>query len=515
MKAVILILILSVGAYSQTNSLDHKSLYLSITAKDQYRVSDVFKERVKAGLAAVDKTGKLIVEIDDSLNSELVFSLMLELSDEEKKKLLVISNNSSDTPWIRDSSPGWTFNSETGKYSFLVPPTKLKNFADNNASVMNSLLYLCEESQIGPPKIMSEAGYVPQGGDIVSNGNGLCVVGERTISNCDPGSSNEEAHLETLTKDLGCKNIIRFPCDLAQMGHPNGHADLAVSFLSKDQAIVPSVDLNCTNEISNKMRDVFNQLAIKLTASKINVNRIPLALGCINKENSRLKNMTNYNESDFISTEADLKPTMRSFSNVVVMEDSIIVPKYLPPVSLITNQGKPYKDGEPSKDLLKKYDAANSKVILLIEKLQSEGKLAKKKIIQMPITHDNAVNGGAARCLTQTIPVSLSSCTTEKVEQKLLDQVREIEKIQLQCPIESKTSKLCEFAQNIFEVNYHYQQTAVKRLKLVNNEGKKTEIQRSSFEGLTDALYKLKNDLKSFCEKTYESGLFYFSKDDD
>jgi hypothetical protein len=334
--------------------------------------SNILRARVAAAAEAVSPYGKLILDYaprtslaETSVEGRglpvPIRSLLSEVPSADQR-LIYITESTEPYPWIRDSSFGWQAE-ENGNFRVNVKSdgnlaTKDHPGSFSAASIV-TLLNSCSDSALDLPRLRKIA---LQEGMIVSNGAGVCVtnalVPERVRDSKDP----------TLFKDIGCKKVISAIDwrDWRRQGHPNGHIDMSVAFLSPKVAVIPKLDPNCKTDFVTG----WTNLRDRLNAAGINTIEIPIGLGCIYKD-----------------------VVIRTYSNMVVLKDSILVSRFL----------------SPDPDLEVRLEPYNDQAMQILKDAMDRDEIPRRKIIQFPI--ENEIKGGSVHCMSLNIPGPLGNCT--------------------------------------------------------------------------------------------------------
>lgn len=131
----------------------------------------------------------------------------------------------------------------------------------------------------------------------------------------------------------------------------------------------------------------------------------------------------------------------------------------------------------------------------------NKGLIPKKKIVPMPITHEEALSGGAARCMTLPVPSALESCTQTQVDRKLRELISKTGQM-TSCLESSPDATICIAARDLSiivdvlartpEVTLEYSMDAQ------GGEGK-IEFDKGLVNKLVDEANKLAAAIAKFC----------------
>lgn len=431
---------LAISSYSEdliTNSWP-ENLVIHISNQD----FDLEKSRIISALEAVGSDGRLIIDLAIG-SSEIVNKTQIEkfidnLKPKEKNKIL-LSKSTESSPWIRDTAIGW----KNGELNQLIGPSAgnlTGKFYSHSFAMLSisTLLTSCQKSKLKPPELYP---YILQGGLLVNNQSGICVITPELKNKII--ESNDD--LTKIMNSLGCNKILDAPSTIQwqNQGHLNGHADLSIAFISNKHALIPSVSQNCQTKFITGWPDLKKQLV----ENGIKVNELPIALGCIDYRSSSYFTDNSINSvSDFLlDGKSDqfakdyitqYTPMVRSYSNLVVLKNTILIPRYLAPNQYknISNcSGK--KNGYlgcaiPAKiELQDYYDIYNNQAVEEFKTFIAKGSISQTKVVQFPISEEDVINGGSVRCMTYEVPGNLSNCTQENLNEHFnlnLDQARNI-----------------------------------------------------------------------------------------
>lgn len=363
------------------NPIETNNLVLNLFGED----TSLIQARVLAAVEAVYPDGSLILDYapkeilteKDRQQHGLPISIeqaLVKLTPDQRKRIF-ITRFAEPYPWIRDSSYGWQ---KTIDHKVRINAYEKGNQGGVfSAASIVTLLNSCRDSELAFPKIRK----VPlQEGMLVSNGHGLCVANKRVEER------NHEGEDYSILKDLGCEKVIYSLDweDWRKQGHPNGHIDMSVAFVSPKVAIIPKLDSNC----KTKFKTGWVTLRKQLKDAGVDTIAIPVATGCIGPE-----------------------PVVRTYSNMVVMKNSILLAKFLP---------------TDPKDI-RTYDKFNDQAVEILEKAMQSGKIPKKKIVQFPIAQE--IQGGSVHCMTFNIPGPLHQCSQVNLDSAITTQADTARKV--------------------------------------------------------------------------------------
>ncbi|RZA09898.1 MAG: hypothetical protein EOP11_00040 [Proteobacteria bacterium] len=379
------------------------SLVLAIQAGTPLNVQI---ERMRVALTAVGNEGRLVLVVPKETRAQEMFAAARAMGAGLDEHLTVISNDEpgpdNDNQWIRDRSSGWE---ET-------TPGKFRMIGDDAGDVagLNNFLSLCTDEQIGfaDNRVRNVYG---QGGNIISDGAGNCMA--------EPGPTAKK-----FAKAIACTNYIEKP-DAELPGHPNSHTDIAAAFLAPGVAVVSALPAGCEGPEAKVQAEFFDAHARALEKGKIKVYRMPLAGPCPVKEamvlgfpaGPRTPRELNRNDIYKLGAPGEAAVTFRSYSNLVQLKNAYILPAFLPPVGIVKSANCVSKKNcrlIPASPALKaEYEESNQRARNFLKKLIDDKIIPAKQILSLPVTHEDAVNGGATRCMTLEVPSDLKACSQE------------------------------------------------------------------------------------------------------
>ena len=441
--------------FAQASNLpDSKSLMVSIGTPIE------IAETVQNSLEAIKDSGKVIFVVYRKEDLLFIKKYVAGNFPTLKDKVLIFQEQNPSYPYIRDLGSGWEKLND-GKYRLIN--NSGANASDQTSRIVNLVAYCTNRKiEFATRKIPWErkpiGDFTPDGGNFVSDGAGTCLV----VDN----DSTKNINLR-----LNCKKIIVTPPFTAESNfrHPNHHNDVYAAFLAPGIALVSDVASECRDLVSQKVKRQYDAIADSLKKADIKVVRHPLALSCP-QESLRRKN-------------PDV--TLRSYTNLLVLQDAYLVPKYLPANGFET------ANNPNDKTIL---DSDNGKFVEKMQKLINDGVIPKKKIIQMPITQTQVEGGSGFRCLSWEIPDDLSSCNQHNFDLAMIRTTKELQEIS-NC-MNSPNAELCKLARAMYDIV----QTTIKAPEaksgpVIEYEGYQDEF--DSLQGLIKANKGLLEDLIS------------------
>jgi hypothetical protein len=356
---------------------ESNNLILNLFGDDR----ELIRERIVAASEAVGPEGTLILDYAPRANlkrDEQSHGLTIPIADaleplsEEAKSRIYLTRFAESYPWIRDSSMGWHRLAD-GRYEDEVTSTGNLDGKVFSAASIITLLNSCEDASLTLPRMNKVA---LQEGMLVNNGAGLCVgnalVNERV----------GKAGLNQLLADMNCKKVVSSINweDWRKQGHPNGHIDMSVAFLSPNVAVIPKLDSSCKTEFVTG----WDRLKMQLEAERVKVIEIPVALGCVHKD-----------------------AIVRTYSNLVVLKDSILLAKFVP----------------PTPELGEKFDFYNTQAVQIVQNAMDQDVIPRRRIVQFPIGQE--IQGGSVHCMSLNLPSPIGHCSQAKLDGVLLQKVDE------------------------------------------------------------------------------------------
>ena len=113
-----------------------------------------------------------------------------------------------------------------------------------------------------------------EGGNILSNGQGICISTRRAVSDNAPAGITESQIVEIYRRCFGATQVV-FVDELR--GEPNGHIDTFAVFTSADTIVVGSFDQKSDPANSKILDEVAEQLArVKTATGPLRVIRLPM-----------------------------------------------------------------------------------------------------------------------------------------------------------------------------------------------------------------------------------------------
>lgn len=133
---------------------------------------------------------------------------------------------SAETPWVRDYGPLQVF--DDGELTWL-------DFAYESTRIGDDIV---PQALAAETRVQVEAwGPSIDGGGIVGNGGGLCVITDRTLAVAGVDAHDEDA-VHWVSEHLGCPALAIIP---GLEDEPTGHADMLAQFFAPDRVGVASL----------------------------------------------------------------------------------------------------------------------------------------------------------------------------------------------------------------------------------------------------------------------------------
>lgn len=183
---------------------------------------------------------------------------------EEQSSNNILLNLSLDTPWIRDYGP-LQLKASNGSVKWIDFAYNIERLHDD--SVPDQLArYMGAYIENGD--------YFLDGGAVISNGNGLCAITEKSLEEAEVDPLYPE-EFERFRDILGCKALAVLP---ALTGETTGHADVIAQFLSPEIVAVAIVNQEDSYVIAAELEEVVKLLKVsaKKIAQPLKVIRMPL-----------------------------------------------------------------------------------------------------------------------------------------------------------------------------------------------------------------------------------------------
>jgi agmatine deiminase len=183
---------------------------------------------------------------------------------EEQSSNNIFLNLSLDTPWVRDYGP---LQLKAGNGSVKWIDFAYTNQLPHDDSVPDQLARYMGTT-------VEHNDYFLDGGAVISNGNGLCAITEKSLeeASVDPLYPEE---FKKFRDTLGCRVLTVLP---ALTGESTGHADIIAQFLSPEVVSVAIVNQKDSSVIAAELEEAVELLkksAIKI-AQPLKVIRLPL-----------------------------------------------------------------------------------------------------------------------------------------------------------------------------------------------------------------------------------------------
>ena len=334
----------------------------------------VTRERVAAAAEAVGPSGTLILDYaprsslslqDTTAHQGLGVSIEEALAGlpDYLRSRVYLSRFPEPYPWIRDSSFGWQKLAD-GKFRLNAAVDGNNGGTAFSAASVATLINACEGLSAGMPKLRS---FHLQEGMLVSNGAGVCVANQRV---------RKRVISDDFFHDIGCDKVIYSLDweDWRKQGHPNGHIDMSVAFVSPKVAVIPALESRCKTTFKTGWENLRDQL----NAAGISTIEIPVASGCIGAD-----------------------AVVRSYSNMAITESSILIAKFF----------------APSHEMNERYDADNARAVEILKAAMIRGQIPLRKVIQFPIGVE--IKGGSIHCMSINLPSSISNCKQSRLDARL------------------------------------------------------------------------------------------------
>lgn len=346
----------------------------------------LLKSRILGAARAVGPNGKLILDYTTKENLKGALhpgEYTLDVSPEELvnslpknlRSRIFLVNSAEPYAWPRDTSFGWR-TMPNGRRQLLGraignamggKPGTEGAYTSYSSMGIATLLMACEGENFEFPYFGKESG---QGGEIVGNGQGTCVLNSEMLENAND-----------FLEKLGCKIQVKGNSIMdwrKRLWHFNGHIDLSAVFVGPRTVMIPKVTESCTTAFSNE----WHQLKQSLVEKKLDVIEIPVAGGCDVKSNEAPEGQPG---SRFV----------RSYSNAAILSDAILIPEF------------------------KGFDKDNKIVKQELKRAMRAGRIPRKKIISIP----SPEGGGEVRCMSLEVPGQLGTCSQEKLDKVIESQI--------------------------------------------------------------------------------------------
>jgi hypothetical protein len=346
----------------------------------------LIRSQILAAARAVGPRGKLIIGYAGPKNhvpkhlqdSQLDFELrelIQEFPADVRSQLITVSSNEA-YQWVRDSAVGWQKKPD-GHFTLHGARIGNKAFGKDTPGLYSALgistaLLACEQGSLELPTL----GEVnAQGGMVVMNGEGTCII------NSDIERWGKSAR-ELLKGDLGCSEIVEGPAAMSwvQQKHFHGHIDLSALFIGPRVVLIPKLDPDC----KSSFKTGWSELKKSLEQKGLKAVEVSVAGGCIEATKSAT-------------------PIVASYSNAVVLKDSILLPEF---------------EGENEAESLR-YKRTNEEARKAIVDLMNAGEIPKKEVIGFPMPKSFVSGGGEVRCATFEVPARLGACTQTKLNRAI------------------------------------------------------------------------------------------------
>lgn len=166
------LLLASICSALTANAQEAQSLILTTDGG-----KSVLCERLVAASSAV-KGGKLVVLASNTASEDLD-KAMKGLPDDVRKNILVV-RGPNPYKWIIDTTSGWE-KLPDGTYRLIGRHQNEKDFyGQNEGPMLSAILSLCSNDGLSLPRL-SPIDDLGQGGNIVRDGAGTCVISEDAL----------------------------------------------------------------------------------------------------------------------------------------------------------------------------------------------------------------------------------------------------------------------------------------------------------------------------------------------
>jgi agmatine deiminase len=171
---------------------------------------------------------------------------------------------SLDSPWVRDYGP-LQLKTHSGSFKWIDFAYKIDRLNDD--AMPDQLAKLMGAS-------LEHGDYLLDGGAVISNGNGLCAITDKSLEDAAVDPLEPEA-FEDFKDILGCEALAVLP---ALTGESTGHADISAQFLSPELVAVAKIYQKGNHAVSRELEETVTLL--KSAAEKIDqpltIIRLPL-----------------------------------------------------------------------------------------------------------------------------------------------------------------------------------------------------------------------------------------------
>ncbi len=201
-----------------------------------------------------------------------VYILMNREDELHREKILheqqgsnnILLHLSIDSPWVRDYGP---LQLKTGNGSVKWMDFTYTNGLLHDDSVPDQLA-----GYIGGT--IEQGDYLLDGGAVISNGNGLCAITDKSLEEAAVDLQYPE-EFERFRDILGCTALAVLP---ALTGEATGHADIIAQFLTPETVVVAKLHQDDNDIIQAELEEAVKSLEV--TAHKIDqplkIIRLPL-----------------------------------------------------------------------------------------------------------------------------------------------------------------------------------------------------------------------------------------------
>ncbi|MCI5072580.1 hypothetical protein MRY82_06545 [bacterium] len=288
-------------------------------------------------------------------------------------------------PWLRDEIVGLDQKTLNLKYA--------------NTSQLADVLSLAEAA------ISIENMPTMQGGNFISNHQGLCIVASRDVKKL--------SRQDQWKAVFNCQSFLDIDFSYFGFKHNNNHIDTFMNFIDANNLAVMDIDTqSCidagliapndteTLEINmfNKARldNIANSLRENLKQTQVKVHRIQTKFSCILPFNHYALTTKPDSLSSMFKASENLETQEKNYivlspTNWILLSESLIVPQY--------THKEFFDDSQKAEPTARQIHDLNQDYQKQINRLLDAAGI-KKQVFSFPVSMHEAFLGGAARCLT-------------------------------------------------------------------------------------------------------------------
>ena len=192
------------------------------------RLATYFPETLTEIAQAVRGRVLLVALVDSDEEESLVGNMLrqLNLADDDVRAIQL----ALDTQWIRDYGPLFV-RGESGRIA-IVDATYQNEDRRQDDDVPQALGKAVGIRVVQLPLVV-------EGGNLLSNGNGLFLTTSALLGKNEPGGTGEDSVREQLASHLGCEHLVVLD---PLVGEPTGHVDMFATFTDSQTVVLAACD---------------------------------------------------------------------------------------------------------------------------------------------------------------------------------------------------------------------------------------------------------------------------------